>query len=236
MRRHAPLDEMLFPPFRGFPPEGIGFLRRLKRNNNRAWFQEHRREYEESVRFPMECLVAALGSAMREEAPEFDFTPKRSIFRIHRDTRFSNDKSPYKTNIAAAIELRGKAAKIERPGLYLSVEPGEVMVGGGLYMPAGEQLKAIRRAIAEDPRAYLAVVGAPRFRRAFGGIAGDTLQRAPLGWPADHPMIEHLRRKQFYVIRTLPEHACLRASFAGTAQRLLREALPLVRWLVAAGA
>lgn len=236
MIARPPIDDVAEPPFAGFPPEGIAFLRRLKRNNNRPWFQAHRQEYEDLVRFPMRCLVAALRTRMRESAPEFIFDPKRAIFRIHRDTRFSADKTPYKTNIAAAFDLRGKKGAVERPGFYVSVEPGGVYVGGGLYMPASVQLKAIRRSIAGEPESYLAVVQDRKFRRMFGGIAGEMLVRAPQGFPADHPMIEHLRRKQFYVIRSLPEGACIRPAFVETVAEAFERALPLVRWLVDAGA
>ena len=130
MKKH-PLDDLeLYPPFEGFPPEGIAFLRRLKKNNTRPWFQRHRDEYEELVRFPMQCLVASLARQMADQAPEFAFDPRTSIFRIYRDVRFSKNKAPYKTNIAASFDYRGKGSPTETPGLYVGIEPGETTADG----------------------------------------------------------------------------------------------------------
>ncbi len=226
-----PLEEEMYPPFAGFPPEGLGFLKRLKRNNNRGWFQKHRQEYEDLVRSPMECLIASLGPRMAEVAPDFEFHPRKSIFRIYRDTRFSKDKTPYKTNIAASFEPRGQKRPTEYPGLYLGIEIGEIFIGGGLYMPSGEQIKAIRRSIADHPDEYRAVVEDRAFRRMFGQVMGEKLQKAPLGYPKDHPMIEHLRLKQVYVGKILGDDECLKPRFLDTVTRVLTLTMPLVQWL-----
>jgi uncharacterized protein (TIGR02453 family) len=230
---HA-LDDLMYPPFRGFPREGLEFLRRLKRNNNRRWFQHHKEEYQEFVRFPMECLVAMLAQRMADAAPDVDFHPKKSIFRIYRDTRFSRNKTPYKTNIAASFKLRGRKSPTESPGLYVGIEPGEIWIGGGLYMPTSPQLKAIRSSIATDPGAWLEVVEEKRFRM-HGGLEGEKLVKAPLGYPADHPMIAYLRYKQFYAGKVVKDTACFSPRFAGTVEVVFRDILPLVRWLARAG-
>lgn len=230
-----PIDDAFYPPFDGFPRQGIAFLRRLKRNNNRPWFQKHKAEYEEYVRFPMQCFIATLARELRDEIPEMDFNPKRSIFRIYRDVRFSKNKAPYKTNIAASFQPRGAPPGIELPGLYVGIEPGEIFVGGGLYMPSGDQLKAIRASIAEHPDEFLAVVQAPRFRKRFGGILGEKLLKAPLGFPKDHPMIEFLRFKQFYVgVEWDDESACYSPKFAGTVASIFLDCIAFVRWLAKA--
>lgn len=231
MSRSLPLEEDFFPPFEGFPKEGMQFLKRLKKNNNRPWFQSHKDEYEEYVRFPMQCLIATLAQKMLDAAPEMDFNPKKSIFRIYRDVRFSKNKAPYKTNIAASFTMRGKKGPIETPGLYVGIEPGEIFVGGGLYMPWGDQLKRIRRAMVDDPKPFLAVVENRRFKREFGGIEGETLQKAPLGFPKDHPMIEHLKHKQFYVGKVYDDAACLKPRFADTVATVFEDCMPLIRWL-----
>jgi uncharacterized protein (TIGR02453 family) len=230
-----PLDDLMYPPFRGFPAEGLRFLGRLKRNNNRRWFQANKQEYQELVRFPMECLIASLAQRMADAAPDIEFHPKKSIFRIYRDTRFSRNKTPYKTNIAASFKLRGHQSPTETPGLYVGIEPGEIWVGGGLYMPLGPQLKAIRNAMVRDPEAWLAVVENRRFKSVYGGIDGEKLVKAPLGYPKDHPLIEHLRHKQFYAGKVLDDSACLSPRFLGTIERIFSDILPLVRWLVQAG-
>ncbi|HTR99535.1 MAG TPA: DUF2461 domain-containing protein [Bacteroidota bacterium] len=227
----APLDEILYPPFHGFPKEGLKFLHALKRNNNRPWFQKHRAEYEENVRFPMQCLVAGLAVRLHDEIPEMEFNPRRAIFRIYRDVRFSNNKAPYKTNVAAWFGPRADRGATEGPGLYVGVGTDEVFIGGGLYMPSGGQLKAIRRSIAEKPEEYLAIVGARRFRKVFGGIQGEVLSRAPLGYGPDHPMIEHLRHKQYFVGIELKERDCFAASFLEKVARTFTDTMPLVRWL-----
>jgi uncharacterized protein (TIGR02453 family) len=228
------LDEVLYPPFNGFPKEGLGFLRRLKKNNNRPWFQARKSEYEENVRFPMQCLIAGLAVRLHDEAPEIEFNPRKSIFRIYRDTRFSKNKAPYKTNVGAWFGLRAMKGDTETPGLYVGVGTDEVFVGGGLYMPSGGQLKAIRKSIAENPDDYLAVVRSPRFRKKFGGIQGAVLSRAPLGYPPDHPMIEHLRHKQFFAGVELEEKACYAPKFLETVAVVFADTMPLIRWLARA--
>jgi uncharacterized protein (TIGR02453 family) len=232
MAKPPSLDDVLYPPFTGFPQSGLDFLRRLKKNNNRPWFQARKPLYDENLRLPMQCLIAGLAVRLHDEAPEVEFNPKRNIFRIYRDTRFSKNKAPYKTNVAAWFGLRGRKADTEGPGLYVGVGTDEVFAGGGLYMPSGEQLKAIRRSIAENPGDFLEVIRAPEFRKRFGGIQGEVLSRAPLGYKPDHPMIEHLRHKQFFAGVELSEKACQSAKFEETVARVFTLTMPLVRWLV----
>jgi uncharacterized protein (TIGR02453 family) len=234
MKPSLNLDETIFPPFTGFPEEALTFLKRLKKNNNRQWFQKNKQVYEESVRFPMQCLVASLGAELSGEMPEIEFNPKRSVFRIYRDVRFSKNKVPYKTNIAAAFSVRSLKGVTEAPGFYVHVEPGGVFLGGGLYMPSGDQLKAIRKSIVNDPETFLGVLQNRKFRKEFGGIQGESLQKAPLGFPRDHPMINHLRHKQFFVGKEMDERTCLKQAFLRTVADGFRVAHPLVRWLSAA--
>jgi uncharacterized protein (TIGR02453 family) len=234
MKHTSLIDSELFPPFTGFPKEGLAFLSRLKKNNNREWFHKHKDEYEQHVRFPMQCLVSSLAQRMSDEAPEIEFNPKRSIFRIYRDVRFSKNKAPYKTNIAAVFPLRGKKGPIELPGLYVSIAPGEVFLGGGVYMPSGDQLKAYRRSIVERPDDFLAVVGNRTFKKEFGTIQGENLQRAPIGFPKDHPMLEDLKHKQFYVGKEYKDIVCTRPAFLETTAVVFGRTMPLVRWLASA--
>ncbi|HEY4643755.1 MAG TPA: DUF2461 domain-containing protein, partial [Bacteroidota bacterium] len=152
MQRVPFIELDLYPPFEGFPKEGITFLRQLKRNNNRPWFNKHKEEYEASVKLPMQSLIAALKPRLAQIAPEIEADPKRSMFRIYRDTRFSKDKSPYKTHVAAIFHPRGHWQ--ESAGLYLEIEPAKVGLAGGIYMPESSQLKLIRRAIADRSEAF----------------------------------------------------------------------------------
>ncbi len=232
MAKGLPIDEDFFPPFEGFPRNGLSFLSRLKKNNNRPWFQKHKQEYEEDLRFPMQCFVATLGQLMADAAPEFEFNPKKAIFRIYRDVRFSKNKAPYKTNIGAFFAPRGRGySEGDLGGFYVGIHPPEIYVGGGIYMPSGQQLKLIRQHIVKDSDGFLAIVGDRKFKKEFGEIEGERLQKAPLGYPKDHPMIEYLKCKQFFAGRTLPESACLRARFVHEAARTLTDVLPFVRWL-----
>ena len=225
------IDEAVYPPFQGFPRSGLEFLRKLKKNNNRQWFAGHKQRYEEDVRFPMQCLIASLAQQLVDDIPDMEFNPKKSIFRIYRDVRFSKNKSPYKTNIAASFDMRGSRSPTETPGLYLGIEPGEIFIGGGLYMPTGEQLKSIRKSIAEDPEQFFSVVGTSGFRKRFGALQGEKLQKAPLGYPRDHPMIEYLRYRQFYAGVELEEARCFNSRFLRTVASVFIDTMPLVRWL-----
>ena len=220
-----------YPPFDGFPREGIEFMKRLKRNNNRQWFEKHKEEYESLVKLPMQSLIAALHPQFERFAPEFDINPKRSIFRIYRDVRFSKDKTPYKTHVAAHFVLRGKPKGVEGSGYYLHIEPGEIFIGGGLYMPDGDQLKKIRRAIADRPEQFLSTIQHPRFKKVFGKLDGAKLKRVPIGYEPDHAMAEWLKYKQFFVGVEWVESKCLKEKFVAEVAAVFETATPLVRFL-----
>lgn len=227
--KQTPATLDAWPPFEGFPKEGLDFLRKLKKNNNREWFGARKEEYLEYVKLPMESLIAAIAGPIAAFAPEIFVHPKKSMFRIHRDTRFSKDKKPYKTHAAAIFHPRGKWQ--EGAGFYLHVEPGQVFLAGGIYMPDGRQLKKIRAAIAARPAGFLAVVEDPAFRKAFGPLQGDVLSRAPMGYAPDHPMIEWLKHKQFIVWVERPDSAALRKDFPERAAAAFRGMHPLVKFL-----
>ena len=228
----TPLSDIdFYPPFDGFPPEGIDFMKRLKKNNNRLWFEKHKEEYESSVKLPMQSLIAALHPHFERFAPEFDINPKRSIFRIYRDVRFSKDKTPYKTHVAAHFVLRGKPKGVEGSGYYLHIEPGEIFLGGGIYMPDNDQLKKIRRAIANQSDQFLSIIHDAKFKKVFGKLEGDKLQRAPKGYEPDHAMAEWLKYKQFFVGVEWAESRCLKAKFVSEIAGVFEAATPLVRFL-----
>jgi uncharacterized protein (TIGR02453 family) len=229
---NIPLSDLeFFPPFEGFPQEGIDFMKRLKRNNNRPWFEKHKEEYESFVKLPMQSLIVALQPHFEKFAPEFDLNPKRSLFRIYRDVRFSKDKTPYKTHAAAHLVLRGKPKGVEGSGYYLHIEPGEVFLGGGIYMPDGDQLKKIRRAIADHAEQFLAIIQKTTFKKKFGKLEGAKLQRVPQGYDADHAMAEWLKYKQFFVGVEWPESKCLKRGFVSEVAGVFETAAPMVRFL-----
>lgn len=228
---HPGFDLDPYPPFDGFPKKGLTFLRQLKRNNRRDWFENHKDDYEALVKLPMQSLIAALQPHFLSFAPEFEVNPKRSIFRIYRDVRFSKDKRPYKTHVAAHFVLRGKPKGIEGSGYYLHIEPTEVFLGGGIYMPDGDQLKKIRKAIAANPDEFLDVINDPRLKRTFGKLEGEQLRRVPRGYDPEHPMADWLRFKQFFVGSSFAVSKCHSPKFVIEVAKAFETATPLIRYL-----
>jgi uncharacterized protein (TIGR02453 family) len=188
--------------FTGFRPEAIQFLADLAANNDRSWFQPRKAEYELLLKEPMEQLCMALAERFAARGVPLRADPKRSPFRIYRDTRFSKDKSPYKTHISASFPYTGPGGlewAVEGPhgsGGYFHFQPGEMFAGGGMWMPEKPRLDAFRRAIVDDPDRVSAALDDPGFVATFGGVRSeDALKRVPPGYPADHPMADRLRWK-----------------------------------------
>ena len=194
-------------------PELFGFLTELAENNDREWFQAHKGRYEEVVREPLRAFVRDFEPALEKISPHLVADDRKvggSLFRIHRDTRFSKDKSPYKT--WAALQFRHEAGKdVHAPGFYLHLQPGSVFMGAGCWHPAREPLEAIRDAIAEDPDRWLAV----RDELVDAGYAfeGESLKRPPRGYDAEHPAVEELKRKDFIAVKQLSEKEACQADF-----------------------
>ena len=179
-----------------FTRKTLLFLRSLKRNNDREWFRARKSQYEQHVRAPMIEMLARLAVDLRTFAPDLISDPKVSLFRIYRDTRFSSDKSPLKTAVAAQFPSR-RFARNEGAGLYFEVAPGWVWIGGGMYMPAAADLLAIRSRIAATHPRLHRLVTAPTFRTAVGELSGERLTRVPAGYARDHPAAHYLQFKQF---------------------------------------
>jgi uncharacterized protein (TIGR02453 family) len=236
MAKRAVLESTMYPPFEGFSDETMTFLRDLEANNNREWFAEHKQDFDSYATFPMKCFIAALGERLhsQNELPDMVFDPVRSLYRIYRDTRFSKDKTPYKTHIAAMFAYNNRprnGVTGDFPGLYVQITPEEIWLGGGLYAPSSEQLRAVRHSIANDGKNYLRAVNDPDFVQHYGGVQGEMLKKAPQGTDPTHPMIEHLRRKQFFAIAKLPSSAALQADFVDTAAGYFIAIQPLLTWL-----
>jgi uncharacterized protein (TIGR02453 family) len=223
------IDQIVFPPFEGFPSDGIRFLKRLKKNNNREWFKQHKSEYDNLVKLPMQSFIAALRTSMETMAPEIEIHPTRNIFRIYRDTRFGNDKTPYKTNVAAVFHLRGHWQ--ESAGFYIHIEPGTIYIGGGIYMPTSDQLKLIRSAIVDHASEFCSIVESKIFKSKFGTLDGEKLKRAPIGAPQDHPQIEWIKYKSYYTGVEWNEKECYTSKFIGKVTRVYSDLLPLIRFL-----
>ena len=216
--------------FAGFPPEALVFLRRLKRNNNREWFLKNKETYEQKVKAPMVELVLALGREMKQFAPEMLADPKRAIYRIYRDTRFSPDKTPYKTHIAAVFTPRG-LEKGNSAGLYFHISTTEVEIAGGVYMPAPEVLRTIREHIAAGHKKLRSILEAPEFRRLFGEVWGERLTRVPKGFAPDHPAADLLRYKQMLADVSQPAELAQSPKLLPTLVTLFRAMMPMIRFL-----
>jgi len=214
-------------PFTG---KTLAFLRALKRNNDREWFRGHKAEYEQHVRGPMVALLGRLARDFPAFAPDLVSDPRVCLFRIYRDTRFSSDKRPLKTNVAAHFPSR-KFQKGEGAGLYVEVAPQWVWIGGGIYMPSSSELNAIRAGIAKDHRKFHRVVSAPAFRQAVGELGGEQLTRVPRGYPKDHPAADYLRHKQFIGGREYPAAFAVSPRFYPELLSVFRGIAPLVGFL-----
>jgi uncharacterized protein (TIGR02453 family) len=184
--------------FPGMPPQGIEFFRGLARHNNRDWFLPRKHIFEEQVKQPMRELVSAVNTAMMDFAPDHVTDPDKAIYRIYRDTRFSKDKTPYKTHLAANFRWRG-SGRHEGAGYYFAISHKEVAVGGGMYMPMPEALLAVRNHIATNYVELRKVAQSRTVRRLLGDVQGERLTRVPKGFTADHPAADWLRFKQCFL-------------------------------------
>src|SRR4051812_6934994 len=186
-----------------FTPETLRFLRALKRNNDREWFRARRDRHESVVRAPMIALIERLAVDFRRFAPEIVASPKTSLYRIYRDTRFSEDKSPLKTHISASFRWR-ELPKGRAAGLYLEINPGWVWMGGGFYAPEPADLVRIREHLSSTYPEIQALVRKPAFRTAVGSLDGEKLTRIPRGFAKDDPSAEYLKFKHYLAGREFP--------------------------------
>ena len=197
-------------PFRGFRPEALTYLRGLKKNNRREWFEARREEFVREVSNPMKALIEELDVRFAKLAPEFVGDPKRSMFRIYRDVRFSKDKSPYKTHAALWIYHRAPGRGVGKEidggaGFYVHLEPNASLVAAGLWMPPRPSLAKVRAHFGEDLAGWKRAVTASAVLRRFGGLTDDEdgilLKRLPRGFDEGHPAERWLRFNSFTMHR-----------------------------------
>ena len=213
-----------------FTRKTLAFLRALKRNNDREWFRARKPEYEQHVRGPMIELLARLSADFPRFAPELVSEPRVSLYRIYRDTRFSEDKTPLKTHVSAHFPSR-RFAKGEGSGLYLEVAPTWVWFGGGLYMPSSSDLQLIREHVAAHHRKLQRIVTGPAFRKAVGQLEGERLSRVPRGYVKDHPAAEYLRYRQFLAGCEYEAEFATSTRFYPTLLNVFEAVVPLMRFL-----
>jgi uncharacterized protein (TIGR02453 family) len=212
-----------------FTKKTLSFLRSIKRNNDREWFHARREQYDTHVRGPMVEIIERLADDFRQEAPEFAADVKSSLFRPFRDTRFSDNKAPLKTTIAARFPHR-VLGRMNGAGLYFEVAPGWVWIGGGIWAPETPQLQAIREHIAENHRALARIIAAPAFKK-LGGLQGDCLSRVPRGFSKNHPAARLLQYRQFMGIREEAAEFAVTPRFYSQLLNTFRAFVPLCRFL-----
>jgi uncharacterized protein (TIGR02453 family) len=214
-----------------FSPALFAFLAELRRNNNRDWFTANKARYEEVVMEPALDFVSDVGPLLAEVSPHFVADARRvggSVFRIHRDIRFSKDKTPYKTHVG--IHFRHEsAASAHAPGYYLHLEPGNVLVGAGVWRPDAPMLGRIRERIAADPDEWSAALDDPAF--ADFALEGESLKRPPAGFDAGHPLIEDLKRKSFAGMTRLDEETVTAPGFTAAFVETCAGAAGFMRFL-----
>jgi len=227
-------------PFAGFTPDAIQFLIDLAQNNDRAWFQPRKADYERLLKEPLEDLCVALADRLADRGVPLEADPKRSPFRIYRDTRFSRDKSPYKTHLGASFPWVGDPGGAEGPagagahgnGGYFSFQPGEMYAGGGMWMAEKPRLDALRRAIVDSPDRVREALEEPAFVTWFGGVrTHESLKRVPAGWPRDHPMADMFRWKDVVFGRRLSDAEVCSPNLPDQLADGWATALPVFRFL-----
>jgi uncharacterized protein (TIGR02453 family) len=223
-RSAQPKPAVVLPYFR---PEALTFLRNLAKQNDRAWFQPRKAQFEAELKEPMLAVVRKITDAMVDFAPNHVRPAEKSLFRIYRDTRFSNDKRPYKTHIAAWWSHQG-LEKTSGAGYYFHVSAKEVIIAAGAYMPEKDQLAAIRHWLLDHHLEFKKLLQKPAVRRTFDEFEGNALTRPPKGFPCEHPGMDLIRCRQWGLAATLPAKAALKKDLAATVIRYFKIAAPVV--------
>lgn len=215
-----------------FEPRTIAFLHELAANNNREWFKANKTRYEEDVLDVALQFIQSMQDPLVRIAPHFTAVATRvggSLMRVYRDTRFSNNKLPYKTNIG--IQFRHERAKdVHSPGYYVHIAPDEVFIGVGMWRPDSDPLRQIRERIAARPAEWRRAIGAPTFKRQFS-LGGESLQRPPRGFDKEHPLIDDIKRKSFIAVRSLDVADCLKPQFQRSVETSFRNAALYMEFL-----
>jgi uncharacterized protein (TIGR02453 family) len=214
-------------PASHFTPELFSFLRELAKNNDRGWFAANKERYERDVRGPALCFISDFGPRLSKISPRLMADPRPtggSMFRIHRDTRFSRDKSPYKTHVGIHFFHEAAKAAASVPGFYLHLQPGQSFAAAGIWHPDPQSLARLRQAIVERSPEWMAV------KRSKLPIEGGTLKRPPRGFPCDHPFMDDLKRTDFVTsVRVTDKEVCA-PGFLNDFAAACRRMAPLTRF------
>ena len=221
---------------RYFSDASFKFLRGLARHNEREWFQAHKAEYDEHVRGPFQLLLTDLQPVLAGVSEHYRSEPKTvggSLFRIQRDTRFANDKTPYKTWQGARL-FHERGRQVEAPSFYLHLQPGNCFIASGLWHPEPDSLRRIRHFILDNPGSWKAAAHEPKFRRRFDLDEDEMLVRMPRGFPDDFEFAHDLRRKNFVALRAIGDEAMTGPRLLKTLETDLSGLAPFTDYLCAA--
>jgi len=208
-------------------PEALSFLRNLARHNDREWFTPRKPVFEVELKEPMLAIIRKVTDAMMDFAPTFVRPAEKCLFRIYRDTRFSANKLPYKTHVAAWWSHQG-LEKTSGAGYYFHVSAKEVIIAAGAYMPEKDQLSQIRHWLLDHHAEFRKLLQKPAVRKTFSEFEGNALTRPPKGFPQEHPGMDLIRCRQWGLAATLPADEALKPSFAATLIRSFKIAAPVV--------
>ena len=218
-----------------FSKSTFTFLRQLARDNNREWFKAHQDAYDRDVRDPFLALIADLQAPLAKISPHLRADPRKtggSLFRIHRDTRFANDKTPYKT-WAGARFFHERRREIESPSFYLHIQPRDCFVGGGIWHPEPATLKRIRDFLADNPATWKKATQGKAFRERFE-FFGENLSRPPRGYDPQHELIEDLKRKNFAAGESFTDALAVSDELLPAIVGTFRALAPMIDYLCAA--
>jgi uncharacterized protein (TIGR02453 family) len=226
---HKPVPQATVQPY--FSQEAVKFLRGLKRNNNREWFEARRAIFEQELKKPMLAVVDRVTDAMTVFAPAHVRPAQKSMMRIYRDTRFSADKTPYKTHVSAWW-THAELEKTSGGGYYFHFSPTEVVIAAGIYMPEREQLLAIRLQLLEQHAEFRRLLNGKKLRKVMElDLDRAALTRPPKGFCADHPAIDLIKQQQWGVLARLPAETALDKNLVYEIVTRFRLAAPIVNFL-----
>jgi uncharacterized protein (TIGR02453 family) len=218
-----------------FDAAAFRFLRDLAKNNNREWFNARKAQYEETVRDPFLRLIGDLAEPLAKISPHFRADPRPSggsMFRIYRDTRFANDKSPYKTWLGARL-FHERNRQVHAPLFYVHIQPGRCFAGGGLWHPEPPVLKRIRDFLVDNPATWKKAVRSKRFRERFE-LDGESLSRLPSGFDARHELIEDIKRKDFVATAEFTDADAMSPRLKPLLVDVFKGVAPMIDYLCAA--
>ncbi len=209
--------------------ETLDFFKLIKKNNDREWFKKNKHLYEKANANIIEFTTELIKLIAAFDKPVALLSPKDCMYRIYRDTRFSNDKTPYKTH--AGIHITSAEKKMGSAGYYLHIEPGNNLLGGGVYHPDPDRLRGMRQEIDYNAKDFLKIINNKTFKSTFGEIVGDRLKTVPKGYDKENPMLEYLQMKEYLTMKSVDDDLMLADDFIKVAAKTFKVMHPFNEFL-----